>query len=134
MPLTLLASPEFNVSLDPVGVEERIASVAFDVVADLSMPFQQTHLVIKECWFGHEALNAFEAQLNALQHQDEGEATLLNMSERPIIRVIRTGATLASIVRSTDTMGLGASTIEVSGYATEIPEILARYRSFEKWW
>jgi hypothetical protein len=134
MTLILISDSELHLSFDPTGIEERIPSVGFDVVADFSMPFQQTTLRIKDCWFTHEALRSFENKLQALKDCDLGEAVLSNMSDFPILRIARSGEKITTTISSTDSSGIGISSLTVSGYSSEIPQMLCKLRAFEKWW
>jgi hypothetical protein len=134
MALVLTTSKELQIVLEPVQVEDRYPSVAFDVRARLVMPFQETTVVVKECWFTHEALNQFEDKLADLRSLEFGKVALLNMSEFPVLEISREGNATVTTIRSTDTMGMSSSTIQVKGYAQDIAVMLEHLRSYEKWW
>jgi len=134
MALALTTSRELQIELEPARIENRIPSVAFDIRVVLSMPFQETLIRIKECWFSHEALNQFEEELADLRSTEDGKATLANMSELPIIEISRTGNAIVTTVRSSDTVGMSATTLQMNGYAVEVAEMLEHIRNYEKWW
>jgi hypothetical protein len=134
MNLALISSAEFEVTLDTVQVDDRIPSVAFDVTANLHLPFQTANVTIKQCWFTHAALNEFEQQLSALRSQESGAATLLNMSDCPILKVMRQGDEIKMSIQASDTVGMSLTTIEMNSYASEIAEIYEHLHSCAKWW
>lgn len=134
MSLVLCTSQELKLSLDPVDVEERIPSVAFDLLVEIAMPFQQARITSKECWFTHDALNRFEDQLSDLRSNERGLAILLDMSDRPVLQISREGNEVKTIVRTTDTLRLVTTTVEVHGYASEISILHEQLCSYEKWW
>ena len=134
MALVLTSSKELQIVLEPVRVEDRLPSVAFDVQFKLLMPFQESAIFIKECWFTHEELNQFEEQLADLRSMDEGKAILHNMSEFPVLEISRKGNAMVTTVRSADTMGTSSSIIQLNGYAQEVAEMLEHLRGYEKWW
>jgi hypothetical protein len=134
MHLALVNSPEFQITLDPAQVEDRVPSVAFNVLADLHMPFQAASVRIKECCFTHAALNEFEQQLSALRTQARGSATLSNMSGLSILTVVRDGNRITTSINASDTVQMASTTIEVNGSASEIARMYGNIRSFAKWW
>jgi len=134
MSLVLCSSAELKVSLDPTRVEDQVGSVAFDLVAEASMPYQQARISAQECWFTHEALSNFESQVSELRYGQQGSATLLDMSERPVITLKRSDAALITIISTADTLGMVRSTIEVRGYASELEQLLEQFKSYPRWW
>jgi hypothetical protein len=74
--IDLSTSQELQLRLDPVASEDRFPSVAFDIEAKLTMPFPQTTISIKQCWFSHTDLNRFEEGLGTLCHQASKGAEL----------------------------------------------------------
>lgn len=134
MTIDLSTSQELQLRLDPVASEDRFPSVAFDIEAKLTMPFQQTTISIKECWFSHTDLNRFEEGLGTLCHQENGSAVLLNMDGIPIVAVDRNNETITTRVQATDTAGIGKVVLEVTGYPSEIAAMLEKVREYPKWW
>lgn len=134
MSLVLTTSPELKVSLDPVRTEERIPSIAFDLLVEVTMPFQAARITSKERWFTHEALNRFEDQLLALCSTEDGSAALLDMSEKSVLRVIRQGAEITMTVHTEDTTRMVTTVVESRGYASELGTLHEQLRSYEKWW
>ena len=134
MCIVLTTSPELKISLDLVRTEDRVPSVAFNLLVEVNMPFQQSRVSANECWFKHEALNRFEDQLADLRSTEGGTATLSDMSDRPVLRVIRVGNEIKTTVRTTDTMQMETTVVEVHGYASEIAVLWEQLRSYEKWW
>ncbi|MGZ0079704.1 hypothetical protein [Methylomonas sp. YC3] len=134
MTLDLSTSQELQLRLDPVASEDRFPSVAFDVEAKFTMPFQQTTISIKECWFSHADLNRFEEELGNLCRQETGTAVLLNMSGDPIVAVERCNQEITTRVQATDTVGIGKVVLEVTGYPSEVPVMLEKVREYPKWW
>lgn len=132
--IELLRLQELTVSLDPVRAEDRVLSVAFNIVAEMTLPFQSGRLELKECWFEHSALNDFEAQIKALRHEESGRAVLCDMSNKPILRCERKDAEVRFEVIAMDTMGMGRATLEVQGYASEIDDLYQALRDYPKWW
>lgn len=134
MTIDLSTAQEFQLRLDPVASEDRFPSVAFDIEAKLTMPFQQTTISIKECWFSHADLNRFEEELGTLCHQENGSAILRNMDEVPIVAVDRNNDGITIRVQATDTVGVGKVVLEVAGYLSEIATMLEKVREYPKWW
>ncbi len=134
MALVLASSRELQISLEPVRVEDRLPSVAFDLLAKLTMPFQEATVQIRECWFTHDALREFECQLSELRSLETGSAALLDMSENAIVRIARNGGNIVITIRASDTMGMSSTVIELNGYSAEISEMLGHLREYEKWW
>jgi hypothetical protein len=134
MCIVLCSSPELKISLDPVRLEERVPSVAFDLLVQVEMPFQQARITIKERWFTHDALNGFEDELSDLRSTESGEATLLDMSERPVLQIVRQGSEIKTVIRSSDSMKMIGTVVEVKGYAAEVAILHKQLCSYEKWW
>ncbi|HEX5337870.1 MAG TPA: hypothetical protein VFW53_05490 [Gallionella sp.] len=134
MTIDLSTSKELQLHLDPVASEDRFPSIAFDIEAKLTMPFQQTTISIKECWFSHADLNRFEDELGTLCHQEYGSAILRNMDEAQIVAVDRNNDRITIRVQAADTAGIGKVVLEVTGYPSEIATMLEKVRGYPKWW
>jgi hypothetical protein len=134
MSLVFSTSPELRVSLDPVRTEDRVPSVAFDLLIEVAMPFQTARITSKERWFTHEALNKFENELLTLRSAEHGSAVLQDMSERPVLRVMRQGNEVTTTVRTEDTTQMVVTAVESRGYASELEALHEQLRSYEKWW
>lgn len=132
--IELYRDNELAITLDPVRVEERFPSTAFNFVAHFKMPFQETTICIKECWIAHDDLNAFEQALLELTERESGEAVLKNMSEHPVFTLRRSTDSVTFSVSATDTVNIGKATLEVNGGAADISGIWHRLRDFPKWW
>lgn len=56
------------------------------------------------------------------------------MSEFPVLEISREGKATVTVVRSTDTMSMSSSAVQVKGNAQDIVVMLEHLRSYEKWW
>jgi len=134
MTIDLSTSQELQLRLDPVESEDRFPSVAFDIEAKFTMPFQQTTISIKECWFSYANLNRFEEELGNLCRQETGSAVLLDMSGVPIVTLDRYDEKVTTRVQAIDAAGIGKVVLEVAGYPSEILAMLEKVREYPKWW
>lgn len=134
MTIVLIDSPELRLTLDPVRTEDTVPSVAFDVTAQLMMPFQTATLLIKECWFSHDELNAFEGALLIMLGEHDGTAQLANLSEKTILQFTKEGDELRTVFTMADTIGMAETTLKLNGYASEAHQIHSNLSSYEKWW
>lgn len=134
MTLDLITTQELQLSLDPVASEERFPSVAFNIEARFSMPFQHTAITIKECWFSHTDLNKFEEELRLLCGQEKGRATLRNMDGMSIVSLKRHEEKVATRIHATDTVSMGKVVLTVAGYPGELRSMLEKIREYPKWW
>jgi hypothetical protein len=48
--IELLNSNELKLTLDPVETEEKVLSIAFDINAEMNLPYQNVQIEIKSCW------------------------------------------------------------------------------------
>jgi hypothetical protein len=134
MSIVLSLSKELKVSLDPVRSEERIPSVSFDLLVEVEMPFQEARIKAKERWFTYDALNRFENELSDLRSAESGMATLLDMSDRAVLEIVREGNEVKTTVRIMDTMKMVITIVESHGYALELSKLHEQLSAYEKWW
>lgn len=134
MILDLSTSTELQIHFDPVGSSEHIDAVAFEITILFSTSFQQAKIEIKERWFFHDSLNTFQQQLASLLLNNSSRATLLNMSDIPILTIERNANSILTQVQTSDTMGIGKLSLEVSSSCSEIAMLLEKLREYPKWW
>lgn len=132
--IELRKSDEFTLTLDPVEVEERASSVSFHVVAEMYLSYQRTKIEMLSCWIKMEALSRFEKELDALQLKESGSVVLLNHKQQPVITINRDNDEIQIVVEASDTMGYGKTRLEVPGYMSELAEMVAVLRDYEKTW
>ena len=132
--LDLVKEPEFHLGLDPVDSDDNYPSVAFNIGASFSMPFQHSTITIKECWISHDALNKFEEELTVLRDCLTGRATLQDMNDVSVVIVERNADKITTRVQASDTVNMGKVVLEVYGYSSEINSMLRRIRDYPKWW
>jgi len=132
--LELVNEPEFYLTLDPVDSDDNYPSVAFNIGASFSMPFQQSTIALKECWISHDALNKFEKELTALRDCVTGSATLQDMNDVPVVTVERNANKITTRVQASDIADMGKVILEVYGYSSEISSMLQRIKDYPKWW
>lgn len=117
-----------------MGSSEHTNSVAFDIEVLLSTSFQQAKIELKEYWFFHDSLNVFQQQLASLLLETTGSATLLNMSDMPILSIERNANSILTRIQTADTKGNGKVSVEALGSFTEISDLLEKLRDYPKWW
>ena len=132
--IELCKSEEFTLTLDPVEVEQRASSVSFHVVAEMYLSYQRTKMEMLSCWIKMEALSRFEGELEALQQKKSGSVVLSNHKQQPVITINRSNGEIQIIVEAGDTMGYGKTRLEVPGYASELAEMAAVLRDYQKTW
>lgn len=132
--IELRKSEEFTLTLDPVEVEQRASSVSFHVVAEMYLSYQRTKIEMLSCWFKMEALSRFEQELDELQQKESGSVVLLNHKQQPVITINRANDEIQIIVEAGDTMGYGKARLELPGYTSELGEMVAVLRDYEKSW
>jgi len=81
-----------------------------------------------------EALSRFEGELDELQQKKSGSVVLLNHKQQPVITIDRADDEIQIIVEAGDTMGYGKTRLEVPGYTSELGEMVAVIRDYEKSW
>ena len=134
MILDLSVTNGLKLRFDPVESESHLPSVAFDIEAMFSMPFQKSSIFIKECWFSYENLNLFEEQLGKILANTSECAVLEDLSNIPIITIYSDSGQLRICIQAVDTASLGKAVIDVFAYITEISEILQKIKDYPKWW
>jgi len=132
--IELRKSEEFTLTLDPVEVEQRASSVSFHVVAEMYLSYQRTKIEMLSCWIKMEALSRFEQELDELQQKESGSVVLLNHKQQPVITINRANDEIQIIVEAGDTMGYGKARLELPGYTSELGEMVAVLRDYEKSW
>lgn len=137
MPFQLLGCP-FSVddwitlTFDPVDVEEAVPAVAFDVTAEWKSGARSARFCLPARWFTHQALNAFEAELDDLADRAQGTVLLRDWSEDPVIEFDRHDHDVV-LQFSIHEYPANAATLRVSLYAGVLREVAKRLRA-EKWW
>jgi hypothetical protein len=130
----LIDSAPLEIVFDPVSTEERLPSVAFNITAKWSMPFQQAEIIIKECWFEYSELNRFEDDLKQLVNRQIHSVKLSNMSLIPIMRFRRIGDKVSFEFIANDSADMGTVSIQTNLYELEINEIAENIKNWAKWW
>ncbi len=130
----LIINNELEVYLELSGVSDHLPSVAFDIDVSWRMPFQKVNIQILECWFECSSIDTFLLDLKTLISLESGEATLLDLSHRPVICLVKSGNELITKISAQDTAELGQTQLTVYGYSAELSELTAKLSAFEKWW
>lgn len=130
----LIDSSPIKITFDPVATEERLPSVAFDITASWAMPFQIAQIEVKECWLEYEELSQFEISLKQLLHGKIENATVKNMSLKPIIYLEKNNGKFDFSFIAADLAQIGKVLIKTKIYEQELIEIIQNIQSWEKWW
>ena len=134
MVLDLSVTNGLRLRFDPVESESRLPSVAFDIEAMFSMPFQQSSIIIKECWFSHNNLNLFEERLRGILANTSEYAVLENLSCSPIITISSVNEQVKIRIQAVDSASICKSVIDVSAYKADISEMFQKIQDYPKWW
>ena len=132
--LVLLNDDQARLTLDPVDASDNPPSTSFNLLFSWSMPFQSCVIEHRECWFAHDELCRFEANLSELTTTSSGKTVLKNMSDIDVLTLTRDGDNVQVRFHASDTSGLGNVVFTVATYALELNSILFRFRSYPKWW
>ncbi|HEX8286727.1 MAG TPA: hypothetical protein VF556_01950 [Pyrinomonadaceae bacterium] len=131
---TLIQSSPLEITLDPVSTEERLSSVAFDITAKWTMPYQNAQIVVKECWFEYSELNNFEVELKQLINRQIDDLKFNNMSLEPIMVFRRNNEKFSFEFLAIDSSNIGIASIKTNLFEQELIEITQNVRNWSKWW
>ena len=130
----LIHSPNLEVNFEPVLVEERLPSVAFNISANWNILFLQAQITIKECWFEYSRLIEFEKNLKRLMKRQINCVKLLDINLQPILQFIRNGEELVFELDTGHSLDLGSVIIKTKFDDHELAESVERLNKWDKWW
>ena len=131
---TFIKSSPLEIKFDPVLTEERLPSVAFDIIANWVMPYQQAQVTVKECWFEYSELNCFEEDLKKFMNQQIETVKLSNMSLEPIMLFGRNSGKVTFEFLAGDSAQIGTVLIKTNLYEQELADIILNIKNWDKWW
>ncbi|WOO39668.1 hypothetical protein [Rubellicoccus peritrichatus] len=88
----------------------------------------------KELWFEDSTLKAFETSLAELNEGKRNEISLQDMSQRPLLSIIKSDEDIKICIHSKDLSGMGEMLFEWSAYPKEIEDIQEKLRDYPAWW
>jgi hypothetical protein len=132
---TFINSDSLNIEFDPIQIVERhYPSVAFNITAIWTMPYQQAKIEIKEYWIANSELNQFEQDFQDFIKNRNDFVKLCNMGLEPILKFSRTDEKIIFELIAQDTAKIGTLMIKTELYSQELLAILENIKSWAKWW
>lgn len=132
---TLINSENLKVEFDPVQTENHYhPSVAFDIYIIFETTLQLSKFTLKEFWLENSEMNRFQKKLQDFIEKKSDFVGLLDMSLNPFLKIERVDEDLFFELKAETHFPSSEVKIKIQIEKDEPEIILAKMKSWEKWW